>query len=158
MSKPSAIQVGRSAEHFVVAEIHRRGGWAACFGGNMPKIDVLATDVGQTRTVTIQVKAKFGGSAWQTSITRGRRWSPQAFGEDVGRFWVLVDLRQSAPGFYVMPERWIENDIASDHAAYLAAHGGVRPGNNPNSTHHAIQTTRVEQWLERWDLLGIFAA
>ena len=61
MSKPHPIQVGRAAEHYVVAEIHRRGGWAARFGGNMPKIDVLATNHGQTRKVTIQVKAKFGG-------------------------------------------------------------------------------------------------
>ena len=55
-----------------------------------------------------------------------------------------------------MPERWIENDIVTAHAAYLDKHGGVRPGKNPDSTHHGIPTARVDQWLERWDLLGIF--
>ena len=72
MSAPTPIQVGRAAEHYVVAEIHRRGGWAACFGGNMPKIDVLASDFEQVRKITIQVKAKRGGTSWQTSIRKGR--------------------------------------------------------------------------------------
>ena len=36
-------QVGRAAEHYVTVEIHRRGGYAACFGGNMPAIDIFIT-------------------------------------------------------------------------------------------------------------------
>jgi hypothetical protein len=56
-----------------------------------------------------------------------------------------------------MPEWWIQNDIYRAHSNYLAKHGGVRPGSNPDSTHHAIQTARVSEWRDRWDLLGIFA-
>jgi hypothetical protein len=152
MSAPTPIQVGRAAEHYVVAEIHRRGGWAACFGGNMPKIDVLASDFEQVRKITIQVKAKRGGTSWQTSIRKGRPWEEAEAPAD--RFWVLVDLRPAAPEYFVMPEWWIENNIYDAHGDYLALHGGVRPG-NPDSLHHAIPVARVEQWCDRWDVLGI---
>jgi hypothetical protein len=153
MSAPTPIQVGRAAEHYVVAEIHRRGGWAACFGGNMPKIDVLASDFEQLRKITIQVKAKRGGTSWQTSIRKGRPWEEAEAPAD--RFWVLVDLRPAAPEYFVIPEWWIENDIYEAHADYLAVHGGVRPG-NPDSPHHAIPVARVERWRDRRDVLGIF--
>jgi hypothetical protein len=120
----------------------------------MPDIDVLASNVDQSRRVTIQVKAKYGGAAWQTTITRGRHRSPERENETV-RFWILVDLRSEPPRYFVMPEWWIQNDIYTSHNAYLAAHGGVRPG-NVESKHHAIKTVRVDQWLDRWDPLGIF--
>jgi hypothetical protein len=156
MPRPSAIQVGRAAEHYVVAEIHRRGGWAACFGGNMPKIDVLASDRDQLCKITIQVKGKFGGSTWQTSIEHGVRWMPSELAVADDRFWIMVDLKPEVPAYFVMPERWIANNIYQAHSDYLAKHGGVRPGNNPDSTHHAIQVLRIEQWRDRWDVLGIF--
>lgn len=152
MASLNATQVGRAAEHYVTAEIHRRGGYAACFGGNMPAIDVLATNRGQSRTVTVQVKAKLGGSGWQTSTTRGARREQE---DACVRFWILVDLRPATPLYYVMPEWWIQNDIFETHAGYLARHGGQRRGGS-DSTHHGIATSRVEQWADRWDLLGIF--
>jgi hypothetical protein len=153
MPKLNNTQVARAAEHYVVAEVHRRGGYAACFGGNMPLIDVLATDIGQRRTVTIQVKAKRGGREWQTSITRGRLRDPE---NDPVRFWILVDLIPAAPTYYIIPEWWIQNDIHVTHAAYLAKHGGRR-ARTTDSTHHAIPIRRVEQWRDKWDVLGIFS-
>jgi hypothetical protein len=40
----------------------------------MPKIDVLASDFDQVGKIAIQVKAKHGGTAWQTNIRKGRPW------------------------------------------------------------------------------------
>jgi hypothetical protein len=154
MAKLNPTQVGRAAEHYVVAEIHRRGGYAACFGGNMPAIDVMASNADQSRSITVQVKAKYGGRDWQTSIRRGQPREPEADGETI-RYWVLVDLRPDAPLYYVMPEWWIQNNIHEIHAAYLAQHGGTRV-RTPDSTHHSINTARVEQWIDQWELLGIF--
>jgi hypothetical protein len=37
----NAQQVGRAGEMFVAAEIHRRGGYAVTFAGNMHGIDIL---------------------------------------------------------------------------------------------------------------------
>jgi len=116
----------------------------------MPAIDVLASNRGQSRTVTVQVKGEARRGGWQTSVTRGARRDP----EDASvRFWISVDLQQAPPRYYVMPELWIQNDIFETHAAYR--HGGRRSGGS-DSMHHGIATSRVEQWSDRWDLLGIF--
>jgi hypothetical protein len=152
----SKDQVGRAGELFVAAEIHRRGGYAVTFSGNMPGIDILASDVEHNQRITIQVKTKGPGSkAWQTSIHRGRPQEEVPKAEAKGRFWILVDLRAANPEFYVMPEWWIRDDIYVSHRDYLARHGGVRPGKNPGSTHHAIPIGRVLQWKDSWSALGI---
>jgi Holliday junction resolvase-like predicted endonuclease len=146
-------QVARAGEHFVAAELHRRGAYAVTFAGNMPDIDILASDVEQTRTVAIQVKTSRSGT-WQTDTRRGKT---RASDTADGRFWVFVDLSHasSPPAFYVVPEWWIQNDIHEAHQAYLDRHGGQR-ARNPESTHHSIKRTRIEQWLERWDKLELF--
>jgi hypothetical protein len=154
MGKPNNQQVSRAGEHFVAAELHRRGSYAVTFAGNMPRIDILATNTEQTRTAAIQVKTMSAGS-WQTSITRGRpREEPT---EEETHFWVFVDLRKppAPPEFYIVPEWWVENDIHETHAAYLAKHGGER-AKTRDSTHHAIKRSRIEQWHNRWDLLQLF--
>lgn len=72
----------------------------------------------------------------------------------------ILDLRRSTEGralpeYFVVPEKWIQKDIDAAYAAYLKRHGGKR-ARTPGSTHHAIRKDRVEQWRDRWDLLGIF--
>jgi hypothetical protein len=149
-------QVGRAGEFFTAAEIHRRGGYAVTFAGNMPGIDMLASDRDNTHRVSIQVKTKGPNSAgWQTSTRHGH--SSESADSEVfaGRFWVLVDLRPTYPGFYVMPEQWIRNDIYKRHRDYLAMHGGHRPS-NPASEHHQITVARVAEWQDAWNVLGIF--
>jgi hypothetical protein len=47
-------QVGRAGEYFVVAELNKRGAFAVTFAGNMPKIDLMACNQNQSRTVHIQ--------------------------------------------------------------------------------------------------------
>jgi len=63
-------QVGSAGEHFVTAEIHRRGGYAVTFSGNMHDIDLLASDASHDRIISIQVKTKTSGT-WQTTTTKG---------------------------------------------------------------------------------------
>lgn len=144
-------QVGRAGEAFVVAEILRRGGYAVMFAGNMPGIDILASDAHHGRKVTIQVKTKTS-RGWQTSTTKGRTWERDP---DDDRFWILVDLQNDQPAYFVIPAWEIEQDIHDAHAKYLAEHGGRRP-KSLTSTHHSIAVSRVEGWRNKWDLLGIF--
>ncbi|MGV0740636.1 hypothetical protein ABQF35_30260 [Mycobacterium syngnathidarum] len=65
-------QVGAAGEHFVAAEIHRRGGYAVTFSGNMRDIDLLASDATHDRVIKIQVKTKTAGT-WQTSTKRAHK-------------------------------------------------------------------------------------
>jgi len=144
-------QTGRAGEYFVAGEIHRRGGWAVTFSGNMPGIDLLASDAEHARTVYVQVKAKRSGT-WHASTRRdAARREPVA---DENRFWVLIDLGLWPPSFYVVPHWWMQNDIHEHHEAYLARHGGRRAV-NPSSTHHAIPASRVQDWRDRWDVLEL---
>lgn len=152
--KLNTQQVGRTGEHFVAAELHRRGAYAVTFSGNMPDIDILASDVHRTRTVSIQVKTKTAG-AWHTSTRRGR---PREEDTDETEFWVFVDIGRdpgARPDYFIVPAWWVENSISVEHEAYLTRHGGRR-ARNPESTHHAILVSRLQDWRERWDVLGIF--
>jgi Holliday junction resolvase-like predicted endonuclease len=65
--KLTGQQVARVGEHLVAAEIHLRGGYATTFAGNMPGVDLLASDAGRRRTVHVRVKTRTSGS-WHHAV------------------------------------------------------------------------------------------
>ena len=146
-------QTARAGEHFVAGELNRRGAYAVTFAGNMPRMDILATDRSQARTVRIQVKTRRVGS-WQTSIDEGKKCRVRI---DEESFWVFVDLGKvdEPPGYFIVPESWIRNDIYRAHQAYLKRHGGRRKAGS-DSKHHSITPKRIEAWRHRWEILGVF--
>lgn len=145
-------QVGRAGELYVAAEIHRRGGYAVTFAGNMPDIDILACDMTKSRRISIQVKTRSAGS-WHAHFGRDAAQCSEDPGED--SFWIFVDLSSDHPEYFVTPRWWMRNDIWKVHTDYLARwereHGHPR-----ESQHHGILAKRIEQWRGRWDILGIF--
>lgn len=147
-------QVARAGEYFVAAELNKRRAFAVTFAGNMPKIDLIACNHDQSRTVHIQVKTKRGGSTWHSSTVGSQSLKPP---EDETNFWVFVDLGDlnASPRYWVLPDWWIRDNIYRIHKTYLDSHGGKRPG-NPDSTHHSIDESRLGEWQDRWDILGIF--
>jgi len=150
-------QVGRAGEHFVVAELNKRGAHAVNFAGNMPRIDLMACNKAQDRTVGIQVKTRRGGRSWQASTKAAQPCSPQARNGKETSYWVLVDLGDlgESPRYWIVPERWMCNDIHEAHQKYLAKHGGKR-ARNQESTHHKISEERVAQWQGKWEVLGLW--
>jgi hypothetical protein len=128
-------QVARAGEYFVVAELNKRGAHAVTFAGNMPKIDVMACNQSQNRTIHIQVKTKRGGRSWHASILAGRPTQPPATSLDEKAFWIFVDLGDwdTTPRYWIVPHWWICNDIYAAHRAYLESHGGKR-ARNPGRT------------------------
>lgn len=149
-------QVARAGEYFVVAELNKRRAYAVTFAGNMPKIDVIACNQDQSRTVHIQVKTK-QSTNWHTSIGEGWPTMPHANLMDETVYWVFVDLGRfdTAPRYWIVPAWWIHNDIYYAHQAYLDRHGGSRP-RNTESTHHSIDEKRLIEWRDNWTMLGIF--
>ena len=147
-------QVARAGEHFVVAELNKRGAFAVTFAGNMPKIDLIACNQDESRTIHIQVKTRRGGFKWHSSILGSRPMTPPA---DETSFWVFVDLGDLnvSPRYWVVPDWWLRDNIYWTHKAYLDSHGGKR-ARSQDSTHHAIEEKRLQKWLDRWDILGIF--
>lgn len=136
-------QIGRAGEYFVVAELNKRGAFAVPFAGNMPKIDVIACNSDQVRTVYIQVKTKRGGKTWHSSIVGSKPMSPK---DDESNFWVFVDVgdTNTAPRYWIVPEWWIKDNIYRTHQEYLNKHGEKRT-RNPNSTHRLIDESRLKQ-------------
>ena len=145
-------QTARAGEHYVAAELNRRGAYAVTFAGNMPKIDILASDAEQNRTVSIQVKTRRAGT-WQCSITAGEKRKRK---KNETAFWIFVDLSKdkNPPDYYVVPDWWIRNNIHETHNAYLRKHGGRRKVTQ-DSKHHAVDHRRLEKWKDRWDILKI---
>ena len=107
-------QVGRAGEYFVVAELNKRGAFAVPFAGNMPKIDLIACNHDESRTVHIQVKTKRGGKTWHSSIVGSQ---PTAQKTDEIIFWVFVDLGgfDEHPRFWIAPDWWVKDNIFKEH-------------------------------------------
>jgi hypothetical protein len=143
-----------TGRRFVAAELDRRGANAVTIEGKMPRIEILASNLDQSRTVRIHVKTR-RGRIWHTSIERGRRMAKNP-GET--SFWMFVDLSRDDQSreYYVVPDWWMTNNIWEVFQAYLTKHGGVRP-KTPGSKHYAIELKHIRQWKDRWDLLGILS-
>lgn len=148
--KRTTQEVFRADVNQVTSEIRRRGGNATLTKGLRAR--VRAGDADHSRTVEIRVKAKTTGT-WQASTDDGR---PGEEPQGVDQYWVLVDLGQDPAEFYIAPAGWMKRDIETAHREYLDRHGGRR-AQNDESKHHAIRLNRVEQWEDRWDILGIFS-
>lgn len=128
-------QVGRAGELFVAAEIHRRGGYAVTFAGNMPDIDILACDVTKARRISIQVKTKTSGT-WHARYPRDA--AKCDVDPDETAFWIFVDLGSEHPVYYVVPRSWMRNNIWETHTEYLQRYERER-GHPRESDHHGIQ-------------------
>lgn len=144
----------RAGEHFVAAEVNRRGAVAAPFSGNMPSIDIIAFDASRIREIYIQVKTKTKSRfIWHLSVPEKRVTKPT----DEKEFFVFVDLGtglSASPGYWVVPRSWLKNWIFDDHAVWLKKIGGVRP-RNAKSKHWGIKERDLVDWKDRWDVLRI---
>ncbi len=53
-------RIGRAGEHYVAAELNRRGAYASPFSGNVPGIDIVATDAKRRAWPTYRSKLSSG--------------------------------------------------------------------------------------------------
>ena len=143
----STSDVAARARAAVIAEIRRRGGAAEEKRvGRRTEIQVTARD--DSPEQMLRVLSKTSGD-WQTRTTEG-----DARATTTNRYWVFVDLGPPSPHYFIAPEDWVRRDIYDTHQEYLRQHGGRRAV-TPDSLHHAIRPSRVSEWLDRWDLLGL---
>jgi hypothetical protein len=148
---PSNLQVARAGQFLVAAELSLLGAADVSFVEERRRKELHATSA-DGRTIEIKVKTKRSGD-WQPSL---REAEPQPAATENERFWIFVDLSkpEARPGFFVVPEPWMQRDIREVHQAYLARHGGHR-ALTPASKHHAVREDRIAEWKDRWDLLGV---
>ena len=169
-------KTGRAGEHYVAAELNRGGAYASPFSGNVPGIDIVATNAARNRMVYIQVKTKHEGGNWQIGLNTG--WldiMPSNCAEDGScdkdctpklqspiqgkkdHYWVFVSLlKEGGQRYWIVPDDDVRNQLVRKrHLAYLAKHGGQRPGPKHNSLHHSFSDKELQEWSAGWDLLDL---
>lgn len=176
MPKIRRDAIGRAGEHYVAAELNRRGAYASPFSGNVPGIDILATDHDREHVAHIQVKTKRAGGNWQVGLQPG--WAqitpygcpgngdcavactPSLNDPIPGKldhYWVFVSLQKDGgQKYYIVADDVVRSVMVRQrHKAYLAKHGGQRPGKKHDSLHHSFTDRDIECWRDKWHCLGL---
>ena len=145
----SKQQIDQAGINFVAAELSRRGFFASILANNLFKnIDIIATNANQTRTVMITVNTRRRG-VWYASANDGK---PSKKIPDETNFWIFVSIGKltELPNYYIVPEWWGRNDIYNETKGFL-----LHKAKSNTYMHHGINVNRIEQWKDRWDILGL---
>lgn len=140
---------GAAGVYLVAGELSRRGVLASLTIRSAKGIDLLASMPARSGKVGIQVKTTQG---------RGRRWTLSekdegSAAEDL--FYVFVRLKNphERPDFFIVPSNVVAGRIRRGHRKWLRTpgKGGGEHRENPMRTFRDPD----EEFLERWDLLGL---
>ena len=137
-------QTARAGEHYVVAELNRRGYDAVTFTGNMPGMDAIAVTPNNT-TIYIQVKAQTG-QGWLVNINeRTREPIPDMF-------WMLVLLPKTGepPRYWTIPDKDMRGVIQGQYKDRPDQFEGEGKARNMCR----VKVEAVKGWEGRWDLLS----
>jgi hypothetical protein len=145
-------EVSQKGIRNVEAELLKRGA-ASVTPCRTRKSLLHAADSSRSRTVELRVKTKRKGN-WHTTIDEAEPAIRPPGSDEARNFWIFVDIG-GAPRYWIVPDWWIRSDIHEAHRQYLSKHGGQRPEND-FSNHHAINESRLENWQDKWEILGIF--
>lgn len=138
---------GRTRYH-LAAELVLRGGRCVEEATTLNR-RVLKVTNRQGHRLTLIPKGRTSGT-WQGSTNDG----DPSKSED-RTFWVFADFEVGdLPEYYIVPDKWMRQNIAVDHAEYFESHGGKR-AITADSTHPAIELWRIVSWADRWDLLDL---
>lgn len=138
---------GVAGEYFVAAELSRRGYIATLTLKNTRGVDILCANRTGT-AVKIQVKTNQGG---------GKEWILTKSSEGVSDphfFYVFVNLHgQKSPEYHVVPSDVVAHHISTFHVEWLA--GTKRDGSARKDTEMRAFRDKDNQYLSRWDILGL---
>ena len=181
MTRVSSVITGAAGEHFVMAELLRRGLVAAKAPEGVPNFDIVITDIDGQRLAAIQVKTrrdfKSGDKGWHMKAKHEKLSSERMF-------YVFVDVgkdEESQVSFYVIPssevayvckrnhENWIETPSANGKARgdtemrrLLPKHElpAYAKKNNyqPSTKHQKFLKDYGDGWMEKyrnaWNLIA----
>lgn len=133
----SSVLIGAAGEHYVLAELIKRGVIAAKAPEGSPNMDIVTTDLEGNRLVALQVK---------TRRDRGndKGWHMKAKHETISSeklFYVFVDVGAEpldTVQFYIVPSEVVAYVIRTSHAIWLHS-----PGRN-GRTHNDSDMRRLK--------------
>ena len=143
--------VSKLATSYVASQLKQMGAIVKKIDNIKGRKFIIADNKKNTNEIKIIVRSRRKKN-WHSSIDDGRLCKKP---EVESNYWVFVDFTEPrSPDYFVIPDWWIRNNIYETYQAYLKRHGGRRR-DNPNSRHHAITKESIQQWKDRWDILGI---
>ncbi|WP_228494497.1 hypothetical protein [Clavibacter sp. VKM Ac-2873] len=145
-------------EHYVAAEIARRG-WAPAFTRDgLARTDILAvkTDGTERRMIEVQVKAARGPRFDHITWPLGLKSQQPALQE--GEYFVLVAIPTNvgeSPRFFIVPRDHVAAAAYIGHQAWLHD-----PSAEPGTRRATLDQSRVSipafaRYEDRWDLLDV---
>jgi hypothetical protein len=148
-TKIPPVLTGVAGEYFVAAELSRRGYIASISLRNTRGIDILATNQDGSRSITIQCK---------TNQSAARKWLLNEKSETFvseNHFYVFVALGKPTdrPRYHVVPSRVVAERTRRGHEKWLDTPG--RKGQQHRDTKVRQFADLEDEFLERWDLLGL---
>ncbi len=147
-SRITPLLAGVAGEYFVAGELSRRGHIASISLRNTRGIDILATNATANRSVTIQCKTSQSRNIWILNDKCESFYSEN-------HFYIFVALGGplERPRYYIVPSATVAKHVRDSHSNWLSTPGrhGQAHVDNPVRNFH----DRTNEYLERWDLLGL---
>jgi hypothetical protein len=148
MKIPSVL-AGVAGEYFVAAELSRRGHIASISLRNTCGIDILVTNQAASRSVTIQCKTRQSSrKGW--ILNEGC----ETYIADT-HFYILMALGglTERPRYHIVPSCDVAEHVSRSHREWLQrpGRGGRQHVDNPIRSFADPE----DNYLERWDLLGL---
>lgn len=148
--------VGNSGEHYVVAELLKRGIVAALTPRNTPAIDILANKGTQTARIRVKTKSE-DYDDWQWVIKQdGTIFRDMHMTAD---FTVLVSLTEETKNlqFYVVPTSHVDAWLKEDHDCWVNTPGRWGRRHDPANTKRHLNINKrrrdLESFLDNWDII-----
>ena len=156
MSKNTAL-TGLAGAYFAAAELSQRGYVATVTSRNTEGIDILASNIDGSKTVSIQVKTSGANvrSRW------ARSWILSKKCEEINSdnlFYVFVDLYENKkPDFYIVPSSIVANYIKETHKKWLETPSKTgKQHKDSNMRNYEIFDEKIaEKYLNKWENLGL---
>ena len=148
-SKITSLLAGVAGEYFVAAELSRRGHIASISLRNTRGIDILATNAEATRSVTIQCKTnQLSKTVWILSD------KCESFVSE-NHFYIFVVLGGplERPRYHVVPSAAVAKRTRDGHRNWLNTPGLRGQAHLDNPVRNFDDS--ANEYLERWDLLGL---
>jgi len=148
--KKQSILTGVAGEYFVAAELSRRGFIASITLRNTRGMDILATNLAGTRSITIQCK---------TTSKDKNSWILNEKCEDFAppnHFYIFVTLGnvESRPNFHIVPSRIVATRVKTGHSNWRRRRKR-KDGKDAGETAVRQFQDLNNEFLEKWSLLKL---
>ena len=148
--------IGNAGEHYVMAELLKRGIIAALAPRNAPGFDIFASKGNKTARIRVKTKSE-EYDIWQWNARKDRIIFRELSEEDDFTVLVHLALDHCDLVFFIIPTKLLEGWLVHDFEEWLATPGrGGRPhspDNRKRHLHYENYQEIMEKYRNNWDIL-----